>query len=322
MRKALIIGVDDYPSTPLYGCVNDAIEVKNALESNGDGSPNFGIKIETNVTTKSSLKGLIVELFSGDADIALFYFSGHGYTDKNESYIVTPDYKKNDEGVSMDQILNIANSSKIKNKVIILDCCFSGAFGSPKILGENACHIGEGISILTASKSDEPSMEINGHGVFTNLLIDALKGGAADLQGHITPGSIYAYIDQALGPWHQRPVFKTNISKFTSLKKVTPQVPIEKLRKLIEYFHTPTEEFKLDPSFEYTNSKDIEHKVLKPYANTINVEKFKNIQKLESVGLVIPVDEEHMYYAAMNSKSCKLTALGCHYWRLIKERRI
>ena len=31
---------------------------------------------------------------------------------------------------------------------------------------------------------------------------------------------------------------------------------------------------------------------------------------MEGVGLVVPVGEEHMYYAAMNSTACRLTALG------------
>ena len=44
-------------------------------------------------------------------------------------------------------------------------------------------------------------MEINGHGVFINLLIESLNGGASDILGNITPGSVYAYIDQVLGAW-------------------------------------------------------------------------------------------------------------------------
>ncbi len=31
MRKALIIGIDNYPKSPLYGCVRDAIEMSNVL---------------------------------------------------------------------------------------------------------------------------------------------------------------------------------------------------------------------------------------------------------------------------------------------------
>ena len=48
----------------------------------------------------------------------------------------------------------------------------------------------------------------------------------------------------------------------------------------------------------------------------------KSLQKLESVDLVEPVDEEHMYFAAMNSKSCRLTPLGKYYWKLLKDDRI
>lgn len=149
-----------------------------------------------------------------------------------------------------------------------------------------------------------------------------MQGGASDLRGDITPGSIYAYIDQALGPWDQRPVFKTNITRFTSLRKMNPQVPLDVLRKITEYFPTPTNTFNLNPSFEDTNSKEIEHKVIKPYATPENVAIFKNLQKFQSVGLVMPVDADHMYFAAMDSKSCRLTALGYHYWRLVKDKRI
>ncbi|WP_121357754.1 caspase family protein [Flavisolibacter nicotianae] len=321
MKKALIVGINNYPKSPLRGCINDAYSLTNILETHGDGSPNFSVRTEIDVPTKSSLKTMIVELFSGNADTALLYFSGHGFLNEIGGYIVTPDHKQYDEGISMDEILILANQSKTKDKIIILDCCHSGALGSPNLSG-GAAQLQEGVTILTASRDDEPSMEINGHGVFTNLLLDALQGGAADLRGHISPGGVYAYIDQALGPWEQRPVFKTNVTRFTSLRTINPQVPLEVLRKLIEYFPTPQDEFKLDPSFEFTNAIDIEHSVVEPHAKPENVSKFKHLQKFNTVGLVLPVDAEHMYFAAMNSKSCRLTALGYHYWRLIKDKRI
>lgn len=312
MKKALIVGINNYPTSPLRGCVNDASGFSSIMETHGDGSPNFDVRLETDVKTKSELKGMIVELFSGNCDTVLLYFSGHGFLNEIGGYIVTPDHKRYDEGISMDEILILANQSKAKDKIIILDCCHSGNFGSPTI-SNGAANINEGVTILTASKADESAMEINGHGVFTNLLLDALQGGASDLRGHITPGSVYAYIDQALGPWEQRPVFKTNVTRFTSLRTVNPQVPMNVLRKIIEYFPVPSYNFPLDPSFEYTNEG---------VAIEENVTVFKNLQKFESVGLVIPVDEEHMYWAAQNSKSCRLTAFGYHYWRLVKDKRI
>lgn len=317
-----MVGINNYSFSPLSGCINDATALSSIIETNGDGSPNFDVRLITDVPTKSDLKKLIIDLFHGDSDTTLFYFSGHGFINDICGYIVTPDYQPNDEGVSMDEILSIANNSKSKNKIIILDCCYSGALGSPKATGGNSAQISEGVSILTASRNNEASLEINGHGVFTSLLLDALQGGAADLRGHITPGSVYAYIDQALGEWDQRPVFKTNITRFTPIRAVTAQIPMETLRKLIDYFPTPQQPFKLDPSFEDTNTKVVEHKVIEPYAKAENVAIFKEMQKFQSVGLVIPVDEDYMYFAAMNSKSCRLTALGYHYWRLVKDKRI
>ena len=123
MKKALVVGINDYPSSPLNGCVNDAISLAAILESNGDGSPNFEIRMMTSPSTditRSVLREAIEQLFSGDNDMALLYFSGHGYIKSTGGYLVTTDAKKYDEGVSMDDVLSLANQSKTKNKVIIL----------------------------------------------------------------------------------------------------------------------------------------------------------------------------------------------------------
>jgi hypothetical protein len=77
-------------------------------------------------------------------------------------------------------------------------------------------------------------------------------------------------------------------------------------------FVDPSQEFELDPSYEPDSGNP----------NEDNVKKFRLLQKYNRVNLVLPVGEEHMYYAAMNSKSCKLTVLGIHYWNLIKRERI
>ncbi len=313
MKKALIVGINQYSSKPLAGCVNDAIALSSILERNGDGSPNFSVVLKTDIQKKNELLGMIKELFKGDGDASLLYFSGHGMLDELGGFIVTPDHQEHDVGISMDNILILANESMVKNKIIILDCCNSGAFGSPAVSGGATTQIKEGTTVLTACRDNETAAEVNGHGIFTNLLLSALHGGAADLRGHITPGSVYAHIDQALGPWDQRPIFKTNVTQFTSLREIQPPVPLEKLRKITTYFPAPEFQFPLDPTFEDTN---------KEIAKPENVAIFKHLQKFQSVGLVIPVDEEFMYFAAQNSKSCKLTALGYHYWRLVKDGRI
>ena len=314
MRKALIIGIDNYPSSPLYGCVRDAIEMANVLEKNADGSPNFAVKLLTapiDNLTKGFVKKSIDELFQGNSEVTLLYFSGHGFINSLGGYIVTPDYTAYDEGISMDEILAYANNSKSKDKIIILDCCHSGSFGSPSF-NNNVSMLGDGLSVLTACRKDEVAIERGGQGIFTSLLLDALQGGAADLRGFITPGSLYAYVDEALGAWDQRPVFKTNVSRFISIRRISPKIPLDTLRKITAYFLTPESEHNLDPTYEFTSESPVDS----------NVAIFKDLQRFVSAGLVVPVDEEHMYFAAMNSKSCRLTALGFQYWRLVDEKKL
>lgn len=52
MKKALLIGINDYPEgNELTGCIEDINSVKAAIERHGDGSPNFGVKMMPNVQT-------------------------------------------------------------------------------------------------------------------------------------------------------------------------------------------------------------------------------------------------------------------------------
>lgn len=322
MRKALVVGINQYPQCPLKGCCNDADAVTELLSKHENDSPNFSVKLIKDVSTKSQLRQHIEDCFSGDADIALFYFSGHGFIDSVGGYLVTPDFKDYDYGVSLQDVLTIANNSHCKDRVIILDSCHSGFMGNISTAGQSTAVINEGVTILTASRASEVSLEAGGHGLFTSLLLEALSGSGSDITGNITLGGIYAYIDKALGPWQQRPVFKTNVTRFTSLRNVKPQVDLSIIRKLSEYFSTEDFELPLNPSFEPTNSPYINHEVIAPYADTKNAKIFSDLQKLEGIGLVVPVGEEHMYFAAMKSKSCALTAIGKQYWRLVRNRLI
>jgi hypothetical protein len=314
-RKAIFVGINNYgdKGLNLNGCINDASSIRALLDTDSDGSPNFDTRLYTDVSTQSELNKLIVNLFSGESDIALFYFSGHGKRDDTDTYLVTPDYRYN-QGQSLTQLLAIINNSRCKNKILILDCCFSGAMGNIKL--------GNGVTILTASREDEASVEYGGQGIFTSLLMDSLQGGAADIRGYISPASIYSYIDKSLGPFDQRPVFKTNITSFTHLRKVASKVTDGELRNLAKYFPSPDIQYPLDPSFEDTNDPSTNSNAVTPFANEKNISIFKILQKFQSIGLVEPVDAPFMYFAAMESKSCKLTALGYHYWRLVKEKRI
>lgn len=317
MRKALIVGVDYYDSiSKLHGCINDAYGVKAVLDRNSDGTKNFDTNIEISLgpderLERKELKNRIEELFRDKSDIALFYFSGHGYVESTGGYLITSECRDGDDGLPINELLQIANDSPARNKVIILDCCHSGIAGNPSPKEDKAV-IKEGITILTASSAEQYAIEERGSGVFTTLFIDAMNGSASNLVGDITPGSIYAHIDQSLGSWEQRPIFKTNVTSFTTLRKVQPPISLADLKRLIQLFPSKGEEFQLDPSFEPESDNPDDD----------NMEKFSLLQKYNRINLVVPVGADHMYFAAMESKSCKLTVLGEHYWNLIKKERI
>ncbi len=324
MKKALIVGVNYYSKGhQLFGCVNDAYSVKSILERNYDGSINFDCKLitassDSDAIERGKLKDAIEMLFATKAEIALFYFAGHGHIEVTGGYLLASDAKRGDDGVALNEILVMANSSPATNKIIILDSCHSGIAGNPPTTKDNAL-IAEGITILTASTSDQYASEKDGSGVFTSLLVDALNGSAANILGDITPGSIYAHIDQSLGAWEQRPIFKTNVRNFVSLREAAPSISLEDLRKINEFFPVAGYEYNLDPTFEPELKGRDEGMPLPIQEHT---EIFSILQKYNRLNLLKPVETTHMWNAAMESKSCKLTALGEHYRKLAKNNRI
>jgi hypothetical protein len=317
MRKALVVGINSYSRmSRLFGCVTDARAMEAVLARHADGSLNFDVELllasgPKEAVTRKALKEKVRELFADDAEIALLYFAGHGSIETTGGYLCASDSRTGDEGLPLGEILTLANASRTRNKVIILDSCHSGIMGSNPIAPQTAL-LAEGITILTASTAEQYATEENAGGVFSLLLVDALQGAAANLVGDVTPGSVYAHIDQSLGSWGQRPVFKTNVKQFVSLRKVEPPVPLADLRRIAEFFPTPGFAFKLNPSFEP------ESKV----PNKKNTALFAILQKYNRVNLVVPVGAPHMWHAAMKSKSCKLSVLGEHYRRLVALKRI
>ncbi|UEB96457.1 caspase family protein [Pseudomonas sp. HN2] len=313
MRKALFIGINDYAHIcGLSGCCNDAMAMASVLKTNANGDPNFKNVVLTSAEdylSREKIEDQIRELFSGDSNVALLYFGGHGDfdADSDEGMLIPQDYRTPKDGIRISDILNWADkATRIKNKVIILDCCQSGSAGEVRALRSESSMVGEGMSILTACKKTEPAMEGAQHGVFTGLLLQALHGGAANILGKITPGSLYSFVDNALGAWEQRPVFKTNVSQFISLREVSPLIPKDILRKLPDWFAEAESVFPLDPSYEPTEKAFVpEHG-----------EVFAQLQKCNRHSLIEPVDAEHMYYAAIHSTGCRLTALGAYYREL------
>jgi len=323
-KKALLVGIDHYynGTSCLNGCVKDTQELTNLLETSynentGGNEANFSCNIVTSnanpnepLITRIRLKEKIKTLFEDpEADTVLFYFSGHGFENSLGGYLVTQDAESYEEGVSFNELMTYANNAKNKKILMILDCCHSGNLGQITLRNNQFANMRKGISIMSASGAKQESWDTEKGGVFTRLICNALKGGSADVFGNVTFFNLYRHTEKMLGAWEQRPTLKTNLQKPVILRRVESKISKNIMVKMKNYFPNPNYQFQLDPEFEPTEN----------HGKIQKEDQFLDLQKLANNGLVQPIDEEHMYYAAIRSKKCELTMLGKQYWKLIKK---
>jgi len=319
MKRALLVGIDYYENfQQLYGCANDAAAIHPLLQRNEDGGPNLDCRLASaddaaTHVSRDRLKEMIRELLSGGAEFALLYFAGHGAPTDGGVALVTSDGTDGTPGVTFSEILAAINKSSVAEVTVILDCCFSGGATTIEALNNGLANLRNGLSVLTASRDDQVSMETaEGRGQFSTYLEGALNAGAADVLGRVNASGLYSYLSESFGAWEQRPTFKANIDRLHDIRTCKPLVPLETLRRLTEWFPTPGYDYPLDPTYEPTANKE----------RHPNETIFAGLQKFRACRLVDPIGVEHMYYAAINSTGCRLTPLGKHYWSLVKAGRI
>lgn len=317
MKRALLVGIDAYDTfESLSGCVNDVAALLPLVARDEDDSPNFACRALVSSDQRIDRRGLLEavdDLLTPGADVALLYFAGHGASAQSDVILVTQDGTSSDPGVPLSAVLGKIQTSCISEVVVMLDCCFSGGAGGVPQLGADVAALRPGVALLTASRSDQPAAEtLVGRGLFSYYLCAALDGGAADVLGKVTLAGLYAYLSESFGPWEQRPTFKCNVDRLSELRLCSPAVPLTELRRLPDFFPDVDQEFPLDPSYEPTaEPHDAEHEAV-----------FLILQRCRAAKLVEPVGADHMYFAAMQSKTCRLTPLGKHYRRMAREARL
>lgn len=321
MRRALVIGIDSYGEAgDLAACVSDATEVGRLLSRNGDGGVNFEVRqllapVGGGSVCQADLRRGVRELFDPGASVHLLYFAGHGIVRQGQSSglaLAASDVGDGSEGLALSEVLDLAARCP-GEVVILLDCCFSGAPGSDGLAGATA--LNPGTTIMAASRKDQAAMELDGHGCFTQRLIEGLQGGAADVLGLVTVAGLFAYVSESFGAWEQRPTLRANIEHLTVLRGTSAAVAPEIIRRLPEWFRNGDDLLPLDPSYEPDNPLGVEV----PEERALIM---RALQACRAAKLIEPVREEHLYYAAVRSTGARLTALGRHYWRLARNGRI
>jgi hypothetical protein len=212
-KCALLVGVSNYPPglNALPSAIRDGEAMQTVLQS-----PEIGKFDEANLITDPNtlqMQEAIETLFSGRKkdDLVVLFFSGHGIKDNSgKLYLATSITKKTERGelvkstaVPASFIHDIMKDSRCKRKVVILDCCFSGAFAHGlSAKDDGAIDIksqlgGEGCAILTSSTSLQYSFEQQGAdlSIYTRYLLEGMETGAADLgnDGYISVDELHEY---------------------------------------------------------------------------------------------------------------------------------
>lgn len=317
MRIALAIGLNDYTHfESLSGCVADANEMHRLLSRHANEDVNYSCQLITSEKYPSfalrDLRRHAIDLFTReDVDSAVFYFAGHGSRDESAAALLTSECQPDDPAFLMAELVGLANRSSAREVLIILDCCHSGSI-LDDLSSEGKIPIREGVSILAACRGREASNEVNGRGIYTSRICEALEGGAADVRGFISVASIYAYVCEVSPNWDARPLLRTSMSKVSPVRRAGSAISDANLRKLTTYFETADNLYPLSPKYEPTaDPHDPEFEEI-----------FSVLQRYRAARLLVPVDEEHLYFAAMKSKHCALTPLGKFYWNAVKAGKI
>ena len=329
MKRALIVGVDQYPGSPLHGCVADAQAMAAVLGRHEDGSRNYEVRLVTSdgsYVDRATLRMGLAELFENarGADL-LFYFAGHGAETPWGADLVTVDARPNSLGVSMNDVITLANASPAQEVVVILDCCYSGDLANAPGLQAGAVApafrlgqalLREGMTVLAAARSTETSTESGGHGAFTRVLLEGLEGAAADHIGHVTALSLYAFASRAFGAWEQRPVFKSHVAEPTVLRICQPVIDAELLRALPQHFTTAEARVPMSPAHEGQRPISPEQQP------TTEQQEFDYFKQLRNAGLLTTDNNNDLYFVAMESKEVYLTVTGRYFWRLAADCKL
>ena len=206
--KALLIGNgtfegDPHKLGPLKGPANDLRLMREALTH-----PKAGLFAAANVRDfldRPHAEVLeAIDTFFGDAgpeDHLLFYYSGHGYPDTNNNlYLCARDTvtTKLVSSAIPDKTINLmAENSRARKFIFILDCCHSGGFkgGADSLL---LAH-GSGRCLITSCASDQLSADAvqpSGASTFTHFLADALTNAAVDADGDgvVLTSEVFRYV--------------------------------------------------------------------------------------------------------------------------------
>lgn len=201
-RFALIIAnyqFEDKALSQLVAPPQDAKALAGVLEDADIG----GFQVRTLLNKSTQIVNKEIEAFFANRqrnDLLLLYFSGHGIKDDRDGQLYFASYDTQSKPLVYSTAVSAAfvnkemSLSRSKRQVLLLDCCYGGAFarGTKEAIQSidiKECFQGHGRVVITATDAMHYAFEgdeIEGegvHSIFTRILVKGLETGEADLDG-------------------------------------------------------------------------------------------------------------------------------------------
>ncbi|MFE2614197.1 type VII secretion protein EccCb [Micromonospora chalcea] len=219
-RLALLIANDRYIDdslADLYAPREEARDLQSLLADANIGAFDRTVLLENE--SKSSVERTMETMLrsAGPEDLFLLYFSGHGVRrgKRGRLYLAVANTEVvclSSTSISASFVHELLDESEAASSVILLDCCYSGAFDhakSPVDLNlDGELKAGDGRYVITATNSIERAVDGQPataatprlRSAFTETVIEGLSTGAADLtgRGRITPEDLWRYVQLEL----------------------------------------------------------------------------------------------------------------------------
>lgn len=174
------------------------------------GLPKDNIMIKKNATLNNirsavSWLKMVTEAYKGEASV-IFYYAGHGVPDETtkQAYLLPIDGESINvvTAYSLTDLYNTLGSFNVKNTMVFLDACFSGAQRGEKMLASaratvvkpRECEPKGKTVVFAATHGEQTAMPYRekSHGMFTYFLLKKLK----ETKGNIELGALSEYVSE------------------------------------------------------------------------------------------------------------------------------
>ncbi|KZS45559.1 hypothetical protein AWU65_06290 [Paenibacillus glucanolyticus] len=237
--KAILVAVNNnlFPEfTDLPNTLNDVREVKRLLMETPSYFHITDVQEFTGtISRKTIIAAALKEFFESatNEDILFLFWAGHGYLYQGEGYLVPFEgetQKTVDSMIKMADVKSLIDKSKAKVIVSFFDTCHSGSIVRSQDILRGLQITGSGKVIVAACQPHQYAYDRNGHGAFTDYLIQGLSGMAANRQGVIDVYTLYSFISSKLSDEFQSGVQVPVLSSSTitgqpiEIKRIVPRV--------------------------------------------------------------------------------------------------